>query len=167
MFNFKFIIVSCCILLFIVSVYELSLANTRNNSLHSYIKSVSTTNVSDTEIQRIIAATKKTKHPEMILAIIQQESTFNPRAKSRTGAKGLGQITSVHHKDLMKKGIIKSKSDIWIIENNVRAIEHVYDSYLKQSKGNVSRALGRYYGAASNRYVNSVMRNYNKLKGRK
>lgn len=164
--KFIFITVSCCILLSVV-LYEISIANTSNryksfhSSLHSHIRNVSSLSVSDTEIQRIITATKKTKHPEMIFAIIQQESTFNPRAKSYTGAKGLGQITSVHYKDLMKKGIIKSKNDIWIIENNIRAIEHVYGSYLKQSNGNVSRALSRYYGAASSKYVKSVMSKYN------
>ncbi len=164
--KFIFITVSCCILLSII-LYEISLANTSNryksfhSSLQSHIRNVSSLNVSDTEIQRIIAATKKTKYPEMIFAIIQQESTFNPRAKSYMGAKGLGQITSVHYKDLMKKGIIKSKNDIWIIENNIKAIEHVYGSYLKQSNGNVSRALSRYYGATSSKYVKSVMSKYN------
>ena len=88
--------------------------------------------------------------PMLVLALMRQESGFNPSATSREGAKGLMQVLPRAHR-LELKG--KSPTNI---EVNVGLGIQIYSDCLK-SKGNISGALKCYSGGAGKKYSTSVL----------
>ena len=133
--------------------------------LVAFVKENKHGKTTDREAERIVNACMKTHDPLFYLSLIKTESSYYPKAVSRVGAIGLGQVMySVHHKDLKRKGIIRSKQDLFHIENNVKASEHVYSNYLDESNGSHRKALARYLGCHSNSYINKTLETYRHLK---
>jgi DNA-binding protein Fis len=80
-------------------------------------------------------------HPLIVLALIQRESGFNPMAKSKAGAIGLMQVLPKYHQDKLNG---KPTEDLYHIAPNIRVGCAILSSYLKQSDGNMLKALHRY-----------------------
>jgi soluble lytic murein transglycosylase-like protein len=87
--------------------------------------------------------------PSLVAAIISVESSGNPKAISKKGAYGLMQIRhKVWAKDLKAAGIIKTKSDLFDPDTNIKAGSFILVHYLRKNNGNVRAALTAYSGKA-------------------
>lgn len=65
--------------------------------------------------------------PRLIAGLVARESGFDPKARSRTGARGLGQISAALGKDLG----IRDRTDIQEnLEGTTRWIRTLYDTWL-------------------------------------
>ncbi|MTI14769.1 lytic transglycosylase domain-containing protein [Sansalvadorimonas verongulae] len=80
--------------------------------------------------------------PELILAVIHTESTFNRFAVSSAGAQGLMQIMPFWRRELGRED-----DNLIELETNIRYGTTILSYYLKREKGNLSRALARYNGS--------------------
>lgn len=80
--------------------------------------------------------------PELVLAVIHTESTFNRYAVSSAGAQGLMQIMPFWRKELGR-----DDDNLIELETNIRYGTTILSYYLKREKGNLSRALARYNGS--------------------
>jgi len=97
------------------------------------------------DISKIIAVTyKKSQYfgfkPNLILAVMQVESAFNPLALSAAGAYGLMQIHYAVWKDELKI----DKSRIFNIDYNIELGLQILRQYYDRSGGNIKRALFLY-----------------------
>ncbi len=90
--------------------------------------------------------------PELLIAIIQKESEFHPKAKSRYGAQGLMQVVRRWHHDKLHPS--ESLYDPVV---NIRVGAEVLEEYLAQAGGDMNRALRKYSGNARG-YVNTVLK---------
>lgn len=91
--------------------------------------------------------------PELILALINYESEFNPRAVSPRGARGLMQInTKVHREEIKKAGV----TNIYDIHSNIYMGCSILTDKLKDSK-DISEALRKYNGASTNQFSKEVL----------
>ena len=98
------------------------------------------------------ASEKYDVDPNLILAVIQTESYFNPNIKSSAGAVGLMQIMPSNFKHL---GI----SNGYDIEDNVNAGTKLLREYMDKYNGDIEMALMAYNGGPTrmaNRGVKSV-----------
>lgn len=122
---------------------------------------------SETQKEREIAAVVERKLPvihkdRLIKAIIQVESSGNPKAESKKGAIGLMQIRwSVWKEELKRRGIAKKRSDLFNPKVNVKAGRYILAHYMDRHDGNLEKALHGYSGGAR-RYYQKVMREYTK-----
>ncbi len=87
-------------------------------------------------------ATRAGLSPELVLAVIQVESAFDPWAISRAGAQGLMQIMpfwldEIGHPD----------DNLFHLQTNLRMGCTILRYYLDKEKGNLARALARYNGS--------------------
>jgi len=106
----------------------------------------------------IVKEVMKTNKPLLILAIAEIESNFIPSALSSKGAMGLTQVMpSVHEKELISKGMIKERRDLFDIVPSIRAGNYVLDFCLTQSKDNVPKALELYLGGQGGHYVKRIL----------
>lgn len=97
-------------------------------------------------------ASRADLEPELVLSVIQVESTFKPFAISSVGARGLMQIMPFWLKE-----IGHPKDNLFNIQTNLRFGCTILSYYLKIEKGNLFRALGRYNGSlGKSRYPNKV-----------
>jgi soluble lytic murein transglycosylase-like protein len=78
--------------------------------------------------------------PNLILAVMEVESAFNPLALSAAGAYGLMQIHYAVWKDELKI----DKSRIFNIAYNIELGLHILKQYYDYSGGNIARALFLY-----------------------
>lgn len=119
----------------------------------------------DYKMARIIVnETLKTKRPFLLLAMFKKESEFYPKAKSRVGAKGLGQIMSMWVPDLKKAGIIRSEKDLFNPVYNIRATDYVISLNLQATNGRYREALDMYLGCAWPPYSDTILKDRSYLK---
>ena len=91
---------------------------------------------------------------------MEVESNFVPSATSTKGALGLTQVMpGVWEKDLIAKGIIKERRDLFDIGPSIAAGDYVLGVFIKESKGNVEKALEKYLGGRDGAYVKRIYAN--------
>ena len=91
--------------------------------------------------------------PQLVLAIIEVESSFDRFAISRVGAQGLMQIMPFWLEEIGHE-----EDSLFDIKINLRMGCTILRHYLNKEKNNYIRALGRYHGSlGSNRYPKLVM----------
>jgi len=91
--------------------------------------------------------------PELILAVIDTESNFDPYAISVAGAIGLMQIMPFWLEE-----IGRPKDNLLHVDTNLRYGCTILKFYLDKEKGDLRRALGRYNGSLGRRtYPNKVI----------
>jgi soluble lytic murein transglycosylase-like protein len=84
--------------------------------------------------------------PQLVLAVIDVESAFDPFAVSSAGAVGLMQVMPFWPNQL---GL--SNRDLIDVEMNVRMGTSILAYYLDRERGDYRRALGRYNGSLGKR----------------
>ncbi|ARN75074.1 lytic transglycosylase domain-containing protein [Oceanicoccus sagamiensis] len=87
-------------------------------------------------------ATKAELKPDLVLALIQVESSFNSYAISRAGAQGLMQVMP-----FWKKEIGRPDDNLTDINTNLSYGCRILQFYLKKEDGNWMTALARYNGS--------------------
>lgn len=80
--------------------------------------------------------------PELVLALIQTESSFDRFAVSTAGAQGLMQVMP-----FWKSVIGRPNDNLTDIETNLRYGNTILSHYLERESGNLTRALARYNGS--------------------
>ena len=98
-------------------------------------------------------ATRADLSPELVLAVIDTESNFDPYAISVAGALGLMQVMP-----FWRNEIGRPDDNLNNIETNLRYGCTILRHYLDREKGDLRRALGRYNGSLGKRkYPNKVI----------
>jgi soluble lytic murein transglycosylase-like protein len=80
--------------------------------------------------------------PELVLAVIEVESNFNPFAISHAGARGLMQVMPFWLKEIGRPG-----DSLFRVHTNLRYGCTILRYYLDKEKGNLWHALARYNGS--------------------
>jgi len=119
----------------------------------------------------IVTEAMKTDKALLIIALAEYESVGSvPTVVSKKGCVGLMQINfngnngkDVNGKTLVQAGIINEKRDLFEVDRNIRSGDFLLGVYLKQSKGNVLKALDRYLGERDGVYVLEVFSNLAEL----
>jgi len=88
------------------------------------------------------AATRAELSPEIVLAVIQIESRFDPYALSRVGARGMMQVMP-----FWKNEIGRPDDNLMDIETNLRYGCTILKFYLDKENGHLANALARYNGS--------------------
>jgi len=88
------------------------------------------------------AATHAKLSPEIVLAVIQIESRFDPYALSRVGARGMMQVMP-----FWKNEIGRPDDNLMDIDTNLRYGCTILKYYLDKEKGHLTNALARYNGS--------------------
>ena len=97
-------------------------------------------------------ATRADLPPELVLAVIQVESYFDPWAISVTGAQGLMQIMPFWLDE-----IGRPEDNLFHIQTNLRMGCTILKYYLNMEHGDLTRALARYNGSVGKfKYPNKV-----------
>ncbi len=92
--------------------------------------------------------------PELVLAVIDVESNFDPYAISVAGALGLMQVMP-----FWRNEIGRPNDNLIRLETNLRYGCTILKFYLDKEKGDLRRALGRYNGSLGRRdYPNKVVK---------
>lgn len=100
--------------------------------------------------------------PLLILAIIAQESSFQPKAKSGYGAQGLMQVVArIHTKEV---ALLPNPGKLWHPESNIATGAGILNRYVKSAGGNLDLALMRYSGNATS-YAARVRGHWAALRG--
>lgn len=92
-------------------------------------------------------ATRAGLAPELVLAVIEVESNFNPYAISSAGARGLMQVMP-----FWLKKIGKPSDSLFRVHTNLRYGCTILKYYLDKEKGNLHHALARYNGSRGQRW---------------
>lgn len=96
--------------------------------------------------------------PELVLAVIETESSFKRFAISSSGAQGLMQVMP-----FWKEVIGRTSDNLTHIHTNLRYGCTILSYYLKKERGNLTRALARYNGSLGQTwYAERVMKNWRK-----
>jgi len=116
--------------------------------------------------KEISQALSSCNHPLLLASLIRRESSFNPTARSKSGALGLGQVMpKVWLKELKEKKIVNEKRDLLGIKENIKATNYIFEKLLQQKKGNVSKALFAYVGSQGRSdYVRDILTTYAQMK---
>lgn len=85
--------------------------------------------------------------PELVLAVIEVESNFNPYAISIAGARGLMQVMPFWLKEIGQPG-----DSLFRVQTNLRFGCTILKYYLQKEKGNLHAALKRYNGTRESKY---------------
>jgi soluble lytic murein transglycosylase-like protein len=80
--------------------------------------------------------------PDIVLALIETESSFNRYAISSVGAQGLMQVMP-----FWKKEIGRQEDNLTNTHTNLKYGCRILQFYLKKEKGHLSKALARYNGS--------------------
>ncbi|WP_346838964.1 transglycosylase SLT domain-containing protein [Microbulbifer sp. SAOS-129_SWC] len=94
-------------------------------------------------------ATRAGLRPEVVLALIQIESAFDPYAVSRVGAQGMMQVMP-----FWKKEIGRPDDNLIDMDTNLRYGCTILKHYIHRAKGNLANALA-YYNGSYGRYTYS------------
>ncbi|HTN95108.1 MAG TPA: lytic transglycosylase domain-containing protein [Gallionella sp.] len=86
-------------------------------------------------------ATRAGLDPQLVLGLIEVESSFNKYAVSKSGARGYMQVMPFWVKEIGTKG-----QDLFHMRVNLRYGCTILRYYLDMEKGDLYRALGRYNG---------------------
>ncbi len=92
--------------------------------------------------------------PQLVLAVIDVESAFDPFAVSSAGAVGLMQVMPFWPNEL---GL--TTKDLIDVELNVRMGTSILAYYLNRERGDYRRALGRYNGSLGKRQYPDLVLN--------
>ena len=92
-------------------------------------------------------ATRAGVKPELVLAVIEVESDFNPYAISRAGARGLMQVMPFWVKE-----IGRPDDNLFEMPINLRYGCTILRYYYDMENGDLSRALARYNGSTGKRW---------------
>ena len=84
--------------------------------------------------------------PQLVLAVIDVESAFDPFAVSSAGAVGMMQVMPFWPREL---GL--TKRDLLDVEMNIRMGTSILAYYLERERGDYRRALARYNGSPGRR----------------
>ncbi|WP_445363241.1 lytic transglycosylase domain-containing protein [Microbulbifer sp. ANSA003] len=87
-------------------------------------------------------ATRAGLSPEIVLAVIQIESAFDPYAISRVGALGMMQVMP-----FWKNEIGRPDDNLIDMDTNLRYGCTILKHYIKKAKGNLANALAYYNGS--------------------
>ena len=99
--------------------------------------------------------------PELIICLIERESSFKPMAVSKSNCKGLMQINQKFHLEKLKKLNIKG-DQIFHIDNNINVGVMILKEYYNKT-GSISGALKRYLGANSKGYMLDILASFTDL----
>ena len=99
--------------------------------------------------------------PELIICLIERESSFNPKAVSKYGCKGLMQIHEKFHVEKLKKLNIKG-AEIFRIDSNIHIGCIILKEYYNSTKS-ISGALKKYLGANHKGYICDILSNFTDL----
>ena len=103
-------------------------------------------------------ATRAGVKPELVLAVIEVESDFNPYAISRAGARGLMQVMPFWLEEIGKPG-----DSLFRVQTNLRYGCTILKYYLDKESGDLTRALARYNGSVGRWvYPNKVYQAFNR-----
>lgn len=91
-------------------------------------------------------ATRAELPPELVLAVIEVESNFDPWAISSAGARGLMQVMPFWLKE-----IGRPQDDLFEPRTNLRLGCTILRYYLDKAKGDLTHALARYNGSYGSR----------------
>ena len=80
--------------------------------------------------------------PELVLAVIEVESNFDPYAISSAGARGLMQVMPFWLREIGRSG-----DSLFRVSTNLRYGCTILKYYLEKEQGNLFRALARYNGS--------------------
>lgn len=96
------------------------------------------------ELLRLIhrEATRADLPPELVLAVIQIESAFDPYAVSHVGAQGIMQVMP-----FWKKEIGREQDNLIDLETNLRYGCTILKYYIDKEKGRWAEGLARYNGS--------------------
>lgn len=123
--------------------------NLNINKLFNYIKNKTTKEnsfISDNEIYKIIYYSLKSKYSVLMLAIIEEESKFNPYL-FQNGRIGLTQIHISESENFLKvQSIIYSNNELFRIKTNIIATEILLNWYLCKTKDLKKAILIFHYG---------------------
>jgi len=147
-----------------------ALRNKLENKLSEWVYNHSK-KISRGQAKFIVTEAMKTDKALLIIALAEYESVgFVPTVVSKKGCVGLMQINfngnngkDVNGKTLVQAGIINEKRDLFEVDRNIRSGDFLLGVYLKQSKGNVLKALDRYLGERDGAYVLEVFSNLAEL----
>ena len=100
------------------------------------------------------AATRSQLQPELVLAVIDVESSFNRFAISEAGAMGLMQVMPFWLKEIGHPG-----DNLFNVRTNLRMGCTILKYYLDKERGNLTHALMRYNGSKGRyRYTRKVFK---------
>ncbi|WP_255474802.1 transglycosylase SLT domain-containing protein [Pusillimonas sp. ANT_WB101] len=103
------------------------------------------------------AAKRDGIEPELIIAIMQKESSLRPRVQSRFGAQGLMQVIRKWHGEKLRPS-----ESLFDPEVNIRVGSDILEEYLELAGGSLPQALKKYSGNARG-YSNTVLKESRKL----
>jgi soluble lytic murein transglycosylase-like protein len=95
--------------------------------------------------------------PELLIAIMQKESSLSPKVQSRYGAQGLMQVVRRWHRDKLRPS-----ESLLDPEVNIRVGADILEEYLELAGGSLPEALDKYSGNPQG-YANTVLKESRKL----
>ena len=99
--------------------------------------------------------------PELIIAVIERESTFRSTLVSNAGCKGLMQINVKFHQEKLKKLNVKGKQ-IFYIGNNIHLGVMILREYYDSTQ-TISEALTKYVGGSQKEYIKDIVFSFTDL----
>lgn len=121
----------------------------------------------------VVNSKQRNLDPKLTAALMEKESSFNKKAVSPSGAKGLGQLMDVHFDSMNVKDPFDIQDNVRVMTNHFAVLVNVW----QQKTRKVELAIASYYRGLGNikrrdgdldfvteRYVKSVMDSYGKLK---